>query len=99
MFNFPTVMSATISHQPPKEDEEEDDEEQGEEFTFDDSTDEEKTQQDSKDITSESITPVHVSKDDYNGASDVAADGTQLIKFTPSAEPECIVASNPTTGN
>ncbi|XP_015230836.1 PREDICTED: rho guanine nucleotide exchange factor 10-like protein isoform X2 [Cyprinodon variegatus] len=90
-------MSATISHQPPKEDEEEDDEEQGEEFTFDDSTDEEKTQQDSKDITSESITPVHVSKDDYNGASDVAADGTQLIKFTPSAEPECIVASNPTT--
>ncbi|XP_036007230.1 rho guanine nucleotide exchange factor 10-like protein isoform X1 [Fundulus heteroclitus] len=91
-------MSATISHQPPKDNEEEDDEEQGEEFTFDDSTDEEKAQAESKDITSECITPVHVSKSDCDEASGaVTADSAQLIKSSPPAGPESAEASVPTT--
>lgn len=90
-------MSATISHQPPKDAEEEDDEEQGEEFTFDDSTDEEKAQ---GDTISECITPVNVSKNDHNEASGaVAEDDTQLCKSTPPVGPESLVASIPTTGN
>ncbi|XP_047203155.1 rho guanine nucleotide exchange factor 10-like protein isoform X4 [Girardinichthys multiradiatus] len=90
-------MSAAISHQPPKDDEEEDDE-QGEEFMFDGSTNEEKSQEDSKDISSECITPVHVPKHDHNEASGaVAADGAQLIKSSPPAESQSIVASVPTS--
>ncbi|KAK5611280.1 guanine nucleotide exchange factor 10-like protein [Crenichthys baileyi] len=65
---------------------------------FDDSTDEEKSREDSKDISSECITPVHVPKNDYNEASGaVAADGTQLIKSSPPAESQSIVASVPTS--
>ncbi|MEQ2310521.1 hypothetical protein AMECASPLE_009829 [Ameca splendens] len=90
-------MSAAISHQPPKDDEEEDDE-QGEEFMFDGSTNEEKSQEDSKDISSECITPVHVPKNDHNEPSGaVAADGAQLIKSSPPAESQSIVASVPTS--
>lgn len=87
-------MSATISHQPPKDAEEEDDEEQGEEFMFDDSTDEEKPQEDT---ILECITPANVSKNYPNEAAGaVAEDDTQLFKSTPPAGPESLVASIPT---
>ncbi|XP_018535020.1 rho guanine nucleotide exchange factor 10-like protein isoform X1 [Lates calcarifer] len=89
-------MSTVLSQQPPKEDEEEDDEEQGEEFVFEDSTDEEKLQEDSKGISLDCVSSVHMSKKVDTEASDSVSqtvkDKTQLPKISPPAGQE----GNPT---
>lgn len=99
-------MSALMSHQPTKEDEEEDDEEQGEEFVFEDSEDEDKAledSKDSKDITADCVELSQTSKNESSetpgGVLQRAADSSQLIKSPPPAGPESTAASNPSTGN
>lgn len=93
---FSGIMSTVLSQQPPKEDEEEDDEEQGEEFVFEDSTDEEKLQEDSKGISLDCVSSVHMSKkvdiEASDSVSQTVKDKTQLPKISPPAGQE----GNPT---
>lgn len=67
-------MSAVVSQQPLKEDEEEDDEDQGEEFVFEDSSDEDNKVNGSDSTRSAQMT-----------SAVLVTDGTQLLQTSPPA--------------